>query len=49
MRPYIYIYIYGSSEKFFEVQVFLLFFSLIYGHNAEIQSLHETPGCENKI
>lgn len=43
------LYIYGSSEKFFEVQVFLfLFFSLICGDNAEIQSLHETPGCENK-
>lgn len=36
-------------KSFFEVQVFLLFFSLIYGHNAEIQSLHETPGCEHKI
>lgn len=43
------IYIYGSSEKFFEVQVSLFcFFSLIYEHDAEIQSLHETPGCENK-
>ena len=26
----------------------LFFFSLIYGHDAEIESLHETLGCENK-
>lgn len=36
-------------KSFFEVQVSLFCFSsLIYGHDAEIQSLHETPGCENK-
>lgn len=46
------VYIYGSSEKFFEVQVFffffLFFFSLINGHDAESQSLQEPPGCESE-
>lgn len=44
-KKIIYIWIFW---KVFWGATSLLFFSLIYGHSAEIQSLHETPGCENK-
>lgn len=38
-------------KSFLRCKFFLFFFffsSLINGHDAEIQSLHETPGCENR-
>ena len=44
------IYIYMDLLKRFSrcKSLSFVFFSLIYGHDAEMQSLHETPGCENK-
>lgn len=43
-KKYIYM---DLLKKFFGASFSLLFFSL-YEHDTEIQSLHETPGCENK-